>query len=384
MELMAGNKLRLLRNGAEYFPALLDCIATAQSEVWLETYIYASDQIGDKITAALCGAARRGPAVRVLIDGYGARYMPGSLRDELLAAGVQLLVFRPKISPLTLQRQRLRRMHRKLVSVDARVAFVGGINIIDDDHTPGKMPPRHDYAVRIEGPLAGAVRVQMEKLWGLVAWASLRRHWRPRKQARPALPEAGTQRAALLIRDNLRHRADIEDAYLKAIDRAREEIIIANAYFFPGQHFRQALRAAARRKVRVILLLQGRSDHPLLRLAARALYGSLLEAGVRIHEYNAGFLHAKVAVCDGHWATVGSSNIDPFSLLLAREANVVVEDREFAGQLRAALRHALDTGAQPVHAAQWHSQPLWNKAPSWGAYLLVRVLMGLFGFGDKQ
>ena len=383
IELMEGNSLRLLRHGVEYFPALLECIATAQSEVWLETYIFSGDQIGINITDALCGAARRGATVRVLIDGFGARDMPQLLRDQLLSAGVQLLVFRPNISPLTLRRQRLRRMHRKMASVDARVAFVGGINIIDDNDTPAEMPPRHDYAVRIEGPLAVAVMEQMEKLWGVVAGANLRRRWRRARQPRVAAPQAGSQRAALLIRDNLRHRSDIEDAYLEAISNAREEIIIANAYFFPGRRLRRAMRAAARRDVRVILLLQGRSDHPLLQLASRALYGPLLDAGVQIHEYTTGFLHAKVAVCDERWATVGSSNIDPFSLLLAREANVFVDDRAFTAELRGELRELMNQGAKQVPSAQWHSRSMFEKLPILAAYLLVRTLMGLFGYGER-
>ncbi len=384
IKLVGGNSLRLLRNGAEYFPALLECIATAQSEVWLETYIFAGDQIGHKITAALCCAAQRGATVRVLIDGFGARDMPQQLREQLRDAGVQLLVFRPNISPLTLRRQRLRRMHRKMASVDARVAFVGGINIIDDDDTPAQMPPRHDFAMRIEGPLAFAVVDRMERLWGVVAWASLQRRWRASRKPRGSPPQTGSQRAALLIRDNLRHRSDIEDAYLDAISHAREEIIIANAYFFPGRRLRRAIMAAARRDVRVILLLQGRSDHPLLQLASRALYGPLLDAGVQIFEFTAGFLHAKVAVCDQRWATVGSSNIDPFSLLLAREANVVVDDLAFTAELRGALRELMNQGAKPVPSAQWHSRPMLEKLPILAAYLLVRTLMKLFGYGERQ
>ena len=195
---------------------------------------------------------------------------------------------------------------------------------------------------------------------------------------------AGPQSAALVIRDNLRHRADIENAYLEAIAAAREEIIIANAYFLPGQRFRRALVRAARRGVRVTLLLQGRVEYLLLHYASRALYGSLLDAGVQIHEYVGGFLHAKVAVCDGHWATVGSSNIDPFSLMLAREANVVVDDRGFAGQLRTSLLAAIQERARQVQPARWRSRPPWERLPVWMAYALVRTLMGMFGYGGQH
>ena len=167
--------------------------------------------------AALGRAARSGVAVQVLVDGFGARDMAPALREALRADGVQLLVFRPRISPLTLRRGRLRRMHRKLAVVDGRVAFVGGINIIDDMNTPGQIPPRWDYAVRIEGPLVARVHAQAQRQWIAVTWASRRRRLRPRPKSPATPPPAGPQSAALVIRDNLRHRADIENAYLEAI-----------------------------------------------------------------------------------------------------------------------------------------------------------------------
>lgn len=384
MNFFTGNRIELLCRGAQYFPTLLAAIEAATETVYIETYIFEDDNSGRPVATAMARAAKRGVAVRLLVDGFGARDMSQHLRDDLRSEGVQLLVYRPKISPLTLRRQRLRRMHRKMVCVDGRVAFVGGINIIDDDNTPGQIPPRHDYAVRIEGPLCAEVLMQMEKLWSIVAWASLRRRWHPPHHSKTAATACGSQKAALVIRDNLRHRADIEDAYLEAIEAAREEIIIANAYFLPGRRFRRALRDAATRGVRVHLLLQGRVEYLLLHYATRALYGSLLAAGVRIHEYHRGFLHSKVAVCDGHWATVGSSNIDPFSLLLSREANVVIEDREFAGALGASLSRSIEMDATPIPRAHWESQSAWQKLPIWAAYSLVRLLMGVFRYGDLK
>ena len=383
MELIAGNRLELLICGEKYFPALIAAIDATREEFYLETYIFQDDETGRRVANALCRAAQRGVRVHVLVDGFGARDMAAWLREALLAAGVELQIFRPQISPLTLQRRRLRRMHRKLAVSDGRVAFIGGINIIDDYDTPGQIPPRHDYAVRIEGPLVAQVLYRVEKLWGLVAWTDLRRRGRTARRKSIVPPATGTQRAALVVRDNLRHRADIEDAYLEAIDAAREEIIIANAYFFPGQRFRRALTDAAARGVRVSLLLQGRVEYVLLHYASRALYGPFLAAGVQIHEYTRGFLHSKVAVCDGHWATVGSSNIDPFSLLLAREANIVVDDRAFTQDLRASLLEALERRASPVQAEHWRSKSRWIKLKCWIAYQLVRGLLGLTGYGSQ-
>jgi cardiolipin synthase len=282
------------------------------------------------------------------------------------------------------RRDRVRRLHRKLAVADDRVAFIGGINIIDDFDTPRQRPPRYDYAVRIEGPVVGAVREEAVRLWNRIALARFERRWRvghPYHTRR--LPQRGSQKAALVVRDNFRHRRDVEDAYLEAIGTAQQEIIVANAYFFPGRRFRRALVAAAGRGVRVVLLLQGRVEYLLLHYASRALYGRLLEAGVEIYEYHRSFLHAKVAVVDGHWATVGSSNIDPFSLLLAREANLVAEDRRFAAELRASLREAIEHGARVVAKTRWFRQPLWRRIPYWIGYGLARLIIGAFGPGGR-
>ncbi|MDW8470196.1 MAG: phospholipase D-like domain-containing protein, partial [Burkholderiales bacterium] len=293
-EYVDGNRLTLLRSGEQYFPALVAAIDAAATEVFLETYLFADDETGSLIADALARAAARGAAVHLLLDGYGARDFPPRFRRMLREAGAHVLFFRPDIRPWPVGRRpvRLRRMHRKLACIDGRVAFVGGINVIDDYDTPGHTPPRYDYAVRIEGPLVARVRAEAARLWTLVSWATLGRRWPgwrllephgrdadPAPRAPQPTPEG--QCAALVVRDNLRHRHDIELADLEAIAAARRDILIACAYFFPGRRFRQALAAAAARGVRVTLLLQGRVEYALLHYASRALYGRLLADGIR-------------------------------------------------------------------------------------------------------
>lgn len=379
--LLSGNDIVLLESGGRFFPALEAAIATATREIRLETYIFADDITGQRIADALADAARRGVKVHVLVDGFGAREFPGGLGRRIVAAGGQVETYRPEVGRLKFRRHRLRRLHRKLALVDGRIAFVGGINIIDDEDTPG-LGPRFDYAVRISGPVVEAIQLSMERLWRLVGWAKLQR--RPRLPTLPRIPDhppAGSMRAAFVIRDNLRHRHAIEDAYLEAIARARREILIASAYFLPGVRFRHALRDAARRGVAVTILLQGRVEYALLHYATQALYGELLAAGVSIREYTRGFLHAKVAVVDADWATVGSSNIDPFSLLLAREANVVVRDDGFAACLRGSLLEAGLREAQPVTQADLVRSGLAARMLRWAAYGLVRLMLGLTRYG---
>jgi cardiolipin synthase len=275
-------------------------------------------------------------------------------------------------------------MHRKLAVVDARVAFVGGINIIADMHPPGHTPPRFDYAVKIEGPLLGVIHPAVKRLWTIVLLTQLGGGWPEYEDVETDTAARGSQRAAFLVRDNLWHRNDIEDEYLAAIGRARSEILIASSYFFPGLAFRRALTEAAARNVRVILLLQARVEYRLLHYASRALYGALLDAGVEIHEYHKSFLHAKVAVVDRRWATVGSSNIDPFSLLLAREANVAVDDAAFASSLHASLSGAMADGAREVHPEHWHRRPLPARVAHWACYGFARLLTGLSAYGQAQ
>ena len=383
VEFLPGNRLTLLRSGLEYFPELEAAIRGAEREIYLETYIYADDATGRRISHALCEAASRGVAVHVLVDGFGSREMLKSLAPGLREAGVRLLVFRPGTLSEAFRRDRLMRMHRKLAVADARVAFVGGINVIDDMDTPGQIPPRYDYAVRVEGPLLAPIHEAVVRLWNRIAWRRGRHAWRVSHPLTPEAARKGDQRAAFVARDNFRHRRDIEEAYLEAIDSARQEIVIACAYFFPGRRFRRALAGAAARGVRVALLLQGRVEYLLLHYASRALYGTFLEAGVEIYEYHKSFMHAKVAVVDGHWATVGSSNIDPFSLLLAREANVVVEDRRFAARLRSLLRADMERGARVVAKESWFAQPLWRRIPIWLGYGLARFTIGMFGFSGR-
>jgi cardiolipin synthase len=396
LDYVGGNRLTLLTNGEQYFPALVAAIDAATAEVFLETYLFADDQTGSLVADALARAAARGVATHLLIDGFGARDFAPRFREMLLKANAEVLVFRPDVSPWPpwRQRTRLRRMHRKLASIDGAVAFVGGINIIDDYDTPGQMPPRYDYAVRIEGPLAARVRAEASKLWTRVSWATFGRRWRrwpgfaaltgraPRYSLPARQPAPGGQRAALVVRDSLRHRRDIEEAYLELIDASREEVVIASAYFFPGRRFRIALARAARRGVNVTVLLQGKVEYRLLYYAARALYGPLLLVGVRIQEYHRSFLHAKVAVFDGRIASVGSSNIDPFSLLLAREANVFVDNAEFAGQLRASLHEAIENGSLAI-ARRRRRLRFVLRARIWISYRIARLLLAFYGY-DRQ
>lgn len=378
LEFRAHNRIELLRRGSEYFPRLIEAIAAARTEVLLESYLYEDDPTGRAVSLALCAAARRGVAVHLTLDGFGARHLAPEFVRQFADSGVRLVFFRPlRFAWPRLELSGLRRMHRKLAVIDGALAFVGGFNVIDDLNTHEPMPARLDYAVRISGPLVADCALAARRLWSYAAglWLTGRWEW---PAAAPPPPAAGSTRAALAVRDNLRHRHAIARAYLGAIGHARSEIVLASAYFWPGHKMLRALCMAAARGVKVTILMQGRPDHPLLYHATRSLYDRLLKAGIDVLEYRKSHLHAKVAVIDGRWATVGSSNIDPFSLLLAREANVVIEDREFSGALKASLEQEIRDGGERVEPS--HRRGWAERIRIRCSYLIVRAIAYSVGF----
>lgn len=383
VKLQKNNHLRLLKNGMQYFPALEQAILRAQQEIYLQTYIYAEDQTGIRIAHALKQAAQRGVAVYLLLDGLGSQQLSESFVQDLRQAGIQVMFYRPVNRFNYMSKNRLRRQHRKVVVIDGAIGFVGGINIIDDFNVPDDATPRVDYAVEIQGRMLQALTQSVHRLWRRLSWFQFGTIPQQFAVAQTRLA-AGLRpiKSALVLRDNVLHRRDIELAYLAAIQQAKQEIIIANAYFFPGWRMRNALMDAAQRGVKVTLLLQGRIEY-WIRLATNAFYAAFLRQGIQIFEYRRSFMHSKVAVIDAEWATVGSSNIDPFSLMLAREANVVVQDKPFAQELRASLLQSIQEGAHQVSTPKWINGNLRRRFLSWLVYALLRGLIGLFGYGKE-
>jgi cardiolipin synthase len=386
----------LLEGGDAFFPALIAAMDAAVHEVRLETYIFNNDASGVRVMQALVRAAQRGVRVYLMVDGLGTPKLPASWYQAFEDSGVQCLSFRPLGRLGLLLPGQWRRLHRKLALIDGELAFCGGINVLDDWLEPG-LPalsaPRFDFSVAVRGPLVAQVEAAMKQLWWRAqAVKSARKvDWRGgwealqaggarslRSPPSPAAPTGHVVRAALLLRDNVRHRTQIERAYRKAIGGARQDIIIANAYFLPGRRLRQALLSAAQRGVKVRLLLLAQFSWPLQANAVRWVYRPLIEAGVEIHEYAPSFLHAKVAVVDGQWATVGSSNLDPLSLLLAREANVVVQDPVFGGELRERLLRALAQDGRLVGRSAVDVPP-WGRWLDHLAFALLRLMVTIAG-----
>lgn len=382
-----GNAVRLLENGTAYFPALIAAIESARYEIHLETYIFENDEVGRTVAGALAAARQRGVAVRVLVDGFGARLFYEQLGRRLAAEGCEVMIYRAEIenpSFRRFRRYRLRRLHRKLVVIDGRLAFVGGINVIGDLTDTDPDFPRHDYAVAVEGPLIADIHASVRHVWRLVRWAYMQRRPGPPEDFPVDPGPRGSIKAAFLVRDNLRHRRDIENAYIDAMEAAEKEVLIACAYFLPGKRFRETLMTTAQRGVEVTVLLQSRGDHAVIRYAERMLYRELLAMGIRVFEYQLGFLHAKVGVADRRWATVGSSNIDPFSLLLSREANVVVDDEPFAAALHERLHAAITEGSRQIVLEDLRRYGWWTRLMHRAAYAFVRFAVGIARYGKDD
>lgn len=377
-----GNRIELLENGEEYFPAVFAAIESAREEVLIETFILFEDKVGLALREVLIAAARRGVRVDMTVDGFGSPELSEGFVRGLTEAGVRLHVFDPP-PRLSRRLKPFRRLHRKIVVVDGTTGFIGGINFSADHLIDFGPEAKQDYAVRVHGPVVTQLRRATLEILGTTTTktattetttapsagpAAQRRWWpgrarEPRATASTALGDqalrAGSAKAVVVTRDNHRHRDDIERMYRMALHAARHEVIIANAYFFPGFLLLRSMQRAARRGVAVHLVLQGQPDIPWARWAARMVYDQLMRAGVHIHEYCERPMHGKVALVDGAWATVGSSNLDPLSLSLNLEANLIVEDREFNRALRDKLQPLMRSHCRLLKLEETNAHRWW-------------------------
>ncbi len=371
-----GNDIRLLENGEQFFPRVFGCIASAKRDVVLETFILFEDKVGLQLREALVAAARRGVQVDVTIDGFGSPDLSPQFISSLGEAGVRVHVFEPGKRLFGKRISLLRRMHRKIVVIDAEVAFVGGINYSADHLADFGPEAKQDYSVEIRGPLVAEIdRFTRSALAAGMRHQPHRQWWRRRKQLGAApqdLRHVGSAECIFVTRDNGDHLNDIERHYRIAIRAARERVIIANAYFFPGYRLIKEMRKAARRGVEVNLILQGMPDMQIVKTAASMLYHHLIKGGVNVYEYTDRPMHGKVAVADDAWATVGSSNLDPLSLSLNLEANVIIRDRGFNRRLSERLEGLMRYSCTRIECEQVRKPSGWRLVLSYVAFHLIR------------
>ena len=380
---VGGNQIALLENGEEFFPRVFESIAAAYREVLLETFILFEDKVGLALHAALLTAARRGVQIDITIDGYGSPDLSPAFISALTDAGVRVHVFDPSPKIWGYRTNLFRRMHRKIVVVDGTRAFVGGINYSADRLADFGPKAKQDYSVELQGPLVADIHAFVRSQLG-VGTLPKNLPGPSARLIRPAAPlpapDASNAQAMLVTRDNREHKTDIERHYRIALRGARHRIIIANAYFFPGYRLLWQLRKAARRGVDVRLILQGEPDMPIVKVAAGLLHQHLLGAGVRICEYLERPLHGKVALTDDEWATMGSGNLDPLSLSLNLEANIIVKDRTFNHHLAANLEHLISSGCKQIKASDLPRMGFWGDLRSFFVFHLLRHYPAWFGW----
>lgn len=374
-----GNRIELLENGEAYFPAVFEAMRQAQREILLETFILFEDKVGHELQGILIKAARRGVKVIVSLDGFGCGELSPTFLGELAEAGVTVQMFDPASKRLGIRTNWFRRLHRKIVVVDAAVAFIGGINFSADHLGDFGPEAKQDYAVQVTGPAVADLHHFALAQSG--RQVRTRRGWR-RRQQRPSLWSTATGEGLvrLIYRDNVQHRDDIEEAYVHALSKAQKRVVIANAYFFPGYRLLREIRNAARRGVHVQLIMQGQPDVLLAKLAARMLYDYLLKDDVVIHEYCQRPLHGKVALVDDEWSTVGSSNLDPLSLSLNLEANVLIRDRAFNQQLYESLENLARNHCQTMPENRKPRLWLWRLTVGFLVFHVMRHFPALTGW----
>ena len=365
------NRVELLENGEAYFPRVFEAMRQAKSEILLETFIVFEDKVGAELQAVLIDAARRGVRVTASFDGFGCGELSSGYLAALGDAGVHLQMFDPAPKHLGIRTNWFRRLHRKIVVVDGTFAFLGGINFSADHLADFGPEAKQDYSVEVQGPAVTDIhhfallqcgRPVRAKYW-----------WQRRRQRRSELAFSDHDgQVRLVYRDNGEHRTDIEEVYRQVLRTAQRRVVIANAYFFPGYRLLREIRNAARRGVEVRLILQGQPDMLVAKLAARMTYDYLLKSGVRIYEYCDRPLHGKVALVDEDWSTVGSSNLDPLSLSMNLEANVLIRDRGFNRQLFERLEDLSDNHCKVMSVDNAPRGRIWHMTVGFLVFHFLR------------
>jgi cardiolipin synthase len=365
------NRVVLLENGEAYFPRVFEAMREAKTEILLETFIVFEDKVGNELQEVLIEAAKRGVRVTASFDGFGCGELTTGYLTALSEAGVHIQMFDPAPKHLGIRTNWFRRLHRKIVVVDGTVAFIGGINFSGDHLADFGPEAKQDYSVEVQGPAVADIHHFALLQSGRPARAKY--WWQRRRQRRSELAFSDHDgQVRLVYRDNGDHRTDIEDVYRQVLRSAQRRVVIANAYFFPGYRLLREIRNAARRGVEVRLILQGQPDMMVAKLAARMTYDYLLKSGVQIHEYCERPLHGKVALVDEDWSTVGSSNLDPLSLSMNLEANVLIRDRAFNRELFERLEDLSNNHCKAMSADKSPRGRVWHMTVGFLVFHFLR------------
>jgi len=374
------NQVMLIKGGRDYFDRLHQMIREARYCIWLQFYIFMDDETGLAVVDLLIQAARRQVAVYLLADGYASQRLSKATISTLQNAGVQFKWFEPLFKSRKFYFGR--RMHHKLVVTDGLFAMAGGINISNRYNDMPGTAAWMDMALYCEGSEVQKMLQVCQQLWGrdqIYNWQDQVNQLIQKKSA------AGVQQVRVRRNDWVKRKNQVTRSYLSMLLYAREEIIIMCSYFLPGRVFRREIANAIKRGVKIRLILAGHSDVMVAKHAERFLYHWLLKKGAFIYEYQPTILHAKMAVCDATFVTVGSYNVNNISAYASLELNLDVEDNHFASQTKKRLEEIISTDCKEVTEHNWQARPgfflwIWQRL----CYVFIKTLLRLITFYFKQ
>lgn len=376
------NKIKLIHGGQEYFEQLLHLIDQATDSIHLQTYIYNDDETGVLVAEALKAAARRNVAVYLLADGYASQHISEKFIDELQDAGVHFRFFEPLFRSRNFYFGR--RMHHKVFVADSKFALVGGINIANRYNDMPGNPAWFDFALHIEGEVARQLCVLCWKTWKRFP---LKMIVTPCERKQPVFNfnQGETSRVRMRRNDWVRGKNEISASYSEMFRNAQSHITIMCSYFLPGTLIRNLLSSAVKRGVKIKVIIAGTSDIVLAKHAERWLYDWLLRNKIELYEYQPRILHAKVAVCDSKWATIGSYNINNISAYASIELNLDVDDAAFAHNMQQTLENVIQKECVAITAEKYiRTKNIFKQFVNWSSYVLIRIIFYLLTFYYKQ
>lgn len=373
--------VKLLSGGRAYFELLIQLIEQAKERIHLQVYIYEPDETGQEVANALIRAAKRKVNVYVLVDGYGSQGLKRKFTEQFSENGIHFRFFKPlfKGSDFYIGR----RLHQKLLVIDARCALVTGINIGDRYNDKPGRAAWLDFGVYVNGDIASRL---CELCW--VTWRNFKRIKQPLcKPSSSVVCIDHRHTADVRVRRNdwVRQKHEISDTYNEILRNARSRVIMLSSYFLPGYHVRQDIKAARKNGVAVVLIVCSRMDVPLVKDAERYMYNWLLRYGVKIYEYSGNVLHGKLATCDDQWMTIGSFNVNDLSARASIELNLDIRSESFVSEVVYQMEQIMETQAVPVDTAGFaRSNTWWHQLIQWFAFTFLRVLFFLGTFYMKQ
>lgn len=376
------NVIRLVRGGKDYFDSLEHLIDNAKTTLHFQTYIFDADETGTRIANALLKAASRNVSIKLLLDGYASKSLRDDFIKKLTDAGIEFRWFDPLFGSSKFYFGR--RLHHKVIVADHQRALIGGINISNRYNDINNVPAWLDFGAYTEGQAAFTLHQICEKIWDR---KNLKKYFSKKETKLNERGLATNTSSFVRVRRNdwVRGKNDISKTYLEMLNTAKSDLTIMSSYFLPGRLFRLRMKAAVKRGVKIRVILAGVSDIKLSGYAARYLYNWMLKNNFEIFEYKKTVLHAKVAVCDSAWATIGSYNVNNLSALASIELNLDIKDKAFVNEVEKVIMEIVNNDCEQVTKEAYEKRKsVWGLIASWGSYTIARILLFFFTYNLKR